>query len=180
MVHHALADARQRGADLDAEGAERARRANPGPQELRRRMDRATAQDDLARCELMTLAVDQRGDARALRAVEAQCGDLGVRLDGEAGAAASGRVEIADRSRDPALIDVGNGEREVAVREAFPVLVGDETEPDPLECGRYRLRMAVPMLDRNTANRNRPELTKRSGFDSFQTDQEQDDRISPP
>ena len=48
MVHQPLADPRHIGHDLDAEIAQIAGRADPGAQQMRRRMDRPRRHDDLA------------------------------------------------------------------------------------------------------------------------------------
>ena len=71
--------------------------------QMRRRMDGARGQNDLAAAEFLFPAVDDGLHADALRAFEQQFLDLGVGGDGEIGALAGFAIEIAHRGRDALL-----------------------------------------------------------------------------
>ncbi len=72
VVHQPGADSRQVGADLDAERAQIARRADAGAQQMRRRVDRAGAEDHLAGAEFDLPPADRGAHADAGGAVEQQ------------------------------------------------------------------------------------------------------------
>src|SRR6185437_6878854 len=113
-------------------------RADAGAQQMRRRMDRAAGQHDLAAAELLLLAIDHRLHADAARALEQQFLDLRSGRDREVGAFARVAVEIAHCGRDARLVLVGMGDREIAVGE-LAVLVGQKVEAGLLAGFGYRV-----------------------------------------
>ena len=70
MIHQALADALEAHQDRNAHVLQMPDRADAGAQQMRRRMDRAAGEDDLAAAELLFAAVDHRLHADAARALE--------------------------------------------------------------------------------------------------------------
>ena len=125
-----------------------------GAQQMRRRMDRARRDDDLAAAELGLLAFDQRLDADAARALEQQLAEPAViGRDRQVAAQPGAGIEIADRRRDAAVVEVGDRDREIAVLE-FAVLVLDVVEPGLLERLGDRLGVAVPHIGEDAADRD--------------------------
>src|SRR5215470_2642262 len=107
---------------------------------MRRRMDGARGENDLAAAEFLAPPVDLGLDADALRAFEQQFPDLRVGGDREVGALARIAIEIAHRGRDALLGLIGVRHREIAIDE-LAVLVGHELMASLLEGLRERLRM---------------------------------------
>ena len=128
-------------------------RADAGAQQMRRRMDRAAGENDLAAAKLLFAAVDQRLHADAARALEQQLLDLRVGRDRQIGALARLAIEIAHRGRDALLGLIGVRHREIAVDE-LAVLVGQELVAGVLEGLGNGLRMPGPVLARNAADRD--------------------------
>ena len=153
MVHQALADAGEARQHRNAHVPEVPDRSDPGAQQMRRRMDRAAREDDLAAAELLLAAIDQRLDADALRAFEQQLLHLRLGRNRQVGALARRAIEIAHRGRDALLVLVGVRHREVAVDE-LAVLVGQELEAGLLAGLGHRLAMLRPVLLRNAADGN--------------------------
>ncbi|MGY4302577.1 hypothetical protein ACVWXN_010672 [Bradyrhizobium sp. i1.4.4] len=153
MIHQALTDACQPHQDRNAHILEVTDRADAGAQEMRRRMDGAAGQDDLAASEFLFPSVDHRLHADALRAFEQQLPDLRVGGDGEIGALARVTIEITHRGRDALLGLIGMRHRKIAVDE-LAVLVRHELMAGLLEGVGERLRMPRPVLTRNSAYRN--------------------------
>ena len=128
-------------------------RPDAGAQQMRRRMDRARRDDDLAAAELGLSSVDQRLDADAARPFEQQLLDLRQGRDRQIVAQPGARIEIADRRRDPAVVEVGDRDREIAVLE-LGVLVQDVFEPGLVERLGDRLGVAVPQIGEDAADRD--------------------------
>ena len=153
MIHQALADAREARQHRNAHLPEVPDRSDAGAQQMRRRMDRAARENDLAAAELLLPAVDQRLHADAARALEQQLLDLRVGRDRQVGALARLAIEIAHRGRDALLVLIGVRHREIAVDE-LAVLVGQEREAGVLAGLGHRLRMPGPVRLRNAADRD--------------------------
>src|SRR5204862_502555 len=104
VVHQPLPDTRQIGAHLDAEIHQRPGRPDAGAQQVRRRMDRAGADDDFAPglidAELGLRPFDERLDADAAGALEEQLGNLRRGRDRQVRTPPRAAVELADRGRD--------------------------------------------------------------------------------
>ncbi len=118
---------------------------------MRRRMDRATREDDFAAAELLFPAVDLRLHTDAACALEQQLLDLRVGRYRQIGAPARFSIEIAHRCRDTLLGVIGVRHREVAFGE-LAVLVGQERvagEPAGLGNG---LRVPGPVLLRDASD----------------------------
>src|SRR5260370_16151241 len=111
-------------------------RAYTGAQQMRRRVDCPRRDDHLPAgltyAELGLLAVDQRLDPDAARPLEQQPFDLGQGRDRQIVAQPGPRVEIADRRRDAAVVEVRDGDREIALPK-LAVLVLDVGKPGLLE-----------------------------------------------
>ena len=101
----------------------------------------------------VSLPVDQRLDADATRSLEQQLLDLGQGRDRQIVAQPGYRIEIADRRRDPAVVEVGDRDREIAVFE-LAILVLDVLEPGLLEGLGDRLGVAVPQIGEDAADRD--------------------------
>ena len=125
MIHQALADTRQSHPDVDAHIPEVADRSDAGAQQMRRRVDGAGGEDDLAAAEFPFLSVHECLDADALRAFEQQFPNLRVGRDRQVGPLAGIAIEIAHRGRNALFGLVGVRHREIAVDE-LAVLVGHE------------------------------------------------------
>ena len=136
MVHQPLPDPRQIGAHLDAEIHQRPGRPDAGAQQVRRRMDRAGADDDFAPglidAEFGLRPFDERLDADAAGALEEQLGNLRLGRDRQVRTAPRAVVEIADRGRDAAIVKIGDRDREIAV-SVLAVLVVDVVVAGRLE-----------------------------------------------
>jgi hypothetical protein len=78
MIHQALADALEAHHDGNAQILQMPDGADAGPQQVRRRMDRAARQHDLAAAELDLAAADVGFHADAACALEQQALDLRV------------------------------------------------------------------------------------------------------
>src|ERR1044071_4347791 len=120
---------------------------------MRRRVDRAAGENDLAAAEFLISPVDFGLHADAPRAIEQQLPDLRVGGDRKVGALARVAIEIAHRGRDALFGLIGMRHREIAVDE-LAVLVRHELMAGFLEALRERLRMPRPVLPRNPADRN--------------------------
>src|SRR4051794_40953155 len=153
MIHQALADTFKSHQDGNAHVPELTDRTNAGAQEVRRRMDCAAGENDLAAAEFLLPSVDDSLDADALRAFEQQFPDLGVGGDREIGALAGVAVEIAHRRRDARLVLIGMRDRKIAIGE-LAVLVRQELMASLLEGFGECLRMPRPVLPWNSANRD--------------------------
>src|ERR1700730_5927274 len=81
MIHQALADALKAHQNWNAHLLEVPDRADAGAQQMRRRMDRAARQHDLAAAEFLFPSVDLSPDADAARALEQELLDLRVGRD---------------------------------------------------------------------------------------------------
>ena len=129
----------------------------PGAQQMGRRVDRPRRDDDLAPrladAELGLLASDPRLDPDAARALEQQPLDLGFGRDRQIVAQPGARVEIADRRRDPAVVQIRDRDREIAVLECA-VLVLDKREPSLFKGFGDRLGVAVPHVGKDPAHRD--------------------------
>src|SRR6202158_1619579 len=120
---------------------------------MRRRMDRAAREDDLAAAELFFPAVDLRLHTDAARALEQQLLNLRVGRDRQIGAAARLAVEIAHRRRDALLGLIGVRHREIAFDERA-VLVGEKRIAGELAGLGNRLRVPGPVLLRDASDRD--------------------------
>src|SRR5450631_4093982 len=120
---------------------------------MRRRMDRAAREDDLATAELLFPAVDLRLHTDAACALEQQLLDLRVGRDRQIGALARFAIEIAHRCRDALLGLIGVRRREVAFDE-LAVLVGHEIVAGELAGLGNGLRMPGPVLPRDSPDRD--------------------------
>src|SRR6266702_7946560 len=120
---------------------------------MRRRMDRAAGENDLAAAEFLLAPVDNSLHADALRAFKQQLLNLRVGGDREVGALARVAIEIAHRGRDALLGLVGMRHREITVDE-LAVLVRHELMAGLLESVGERLRMPCPVLARDSADRD--------------------------
>ena len=157
VVHQSLADSGQIRARLDAELGERHRRADSGPEQMRRRVDRARGDDDLARSELFRPARHLGLDADAAGALEQQLLDLRVGRDLQVLAQPGARIEIADCRGDAALVGVRDGDREVAVAK-FAVLVGQVFVAGAAEGLARGGGVAVPKIGHDAAHRDAARL----------------------
>ena len=103
--------------DLDAEIAQMARPAR-SPARSRCAGEWIAPDETMTSfaAELRLAAVDQRLDADAARALEQQLGDLGLGRDRQVVAQPRAVIEIADRRRHPPVVEVGDRDREIAVR----------------------------------------------------------------
>src|SRR3954447_26231180 len=153
MIHQALADALQPHQHGNAHIPEVTDRADAGAQQMRRRMDGAAGENDLAGAEFLLPPLDHRLHADAMRALEQQLPDLRVGGDREVGALARVSIEIAHGSRDALLGLVRVRHREKPVDE-LAILVGQELMSGLLEGLRERLRMPRPVLPGDSANRD--------------------------
>jgi hypothetical protein len=117
-------------------------RADAGAQQMRRRMDRAAGEDDLAAAKLLLLAADLRLDADAARTLEQQLPDLRVGRDRQIGALARLAIEIAHRRRDALLLLIGMRHRKVAVDELAVLVRQERVAGEPAGFGE-RLRVPV-------------------------------------
>src|SRR5882724_3562487 len=153
MIHQALADACQSHQDGNTHIPEVTDRADAGAQEMRRRMDGARGENDLAAAEFLLPPVDNSLDADALRAFKQQFSHLRIGGYREVGALARFAIEIAHRGRDSLLGLIGVRHREITVDE-LAVLVRYEWMAGLLESLGERLRMPCPVLPRNPADRD--------------------------
>src|SRR5438270_13595998 len=96
------------GDDLDAEITQMTGRPDTGAQQMRRRVDRPRRHDYLAAAEFGLPTVDERLDADAARPFEQQLLNLGKSRDREIVAQPGPGIEVADRRRDAAVIEVGD------------------------------------------------------------------------
>src|SRR5712692_4072415 len=120
---------------------------------MRWRMDGPRRDDHLATAELRLLTVDQCLDADAARSLEQQRPDLRQGGDRQIVAQPRPGYEIADRRRDPAVVEVGDRDREIAVPE-FAVLILDVRTTGLLERLGARIGMSVPQIGKDAADRD--------------------------
>ena len=106
MVHQPLANPRHVCHDIDPEIAQVRGRPDPGTQQMGRRMDRARRDDDLTAAKFGFPALEQRLDADAARPLKQELLDLGQGGNRQIAAQPGGGIEIADRRRDPAVVEV--------------------------------------------------------------------------
>ena len=95
----------------------------------------------------------QRLHADAAIAIEQQFADLGVGGDRQVVAHARAGIEVADRGGDPALVGVGDGDREIAVFE-LGVLVDVELIAGLLEGFGGGLGVLGPQVGEDAADRD--------------------------
>src|SRR5882762_4548254 len=120
---------------------------------MRRRMDRAAREDDLASAELLFPAVDLRLHTDAACALEQQLLDLRVGRDRQIGALARFAIEIAHCCRDALLSMIGVRHREIAFDE-LAVLVRQERIAGELASLGNSLRVPGPVLLRDASDRD--------------------------
>ena len=128
-------------------------RADAGTQQMRRGVDRAAGDHNLAAAKLLFAAVDHRLHANAARALEQELLDLRVGRDRQIGTLARLAIEIAHRGRDALLGLVGVGDREIAFDE-LAILVGQEFITCELAGLGNGLRMPRPVFPRDAADRD--------------------------
>src|ERR1700738_2215608 len=120
---------------------------------MRRRMDRAAREDDLAAAKLFFPAVYLRPHTDAARALEQQLLDLRVGRDRQIGAPARFAIEIAHRRRDALLGMIGVRHRKRAFDE-LAVLVGQERVAGELAGLSNGWRVPGPVLLRDASDRD--------------------------
>src|SRR6266404_4444638 len=153
MIHQALADALEAHHDRNAHLLQVPDRADAGAQQMRRRMDRAAREHDLAAAKLLFPAVDLRLHTDAACALEQQLLDLRGGRDRQIGAPARVAVEIAHRCRDALLGLIGVRHREVTFDE-LTVLVGQERIAGELAGLGNGLRVPGPVHLRDASDRD--------------------------
>src|SRR5262249_49346080 len=106
MVHQPLTNAGAARAYLDAKVAKMPDRPDPGPQQHRRRMDGAAAQDHLVAAKFRRLAFDHRTNADAARVLEQKLRNLCIGNHRQIVALPYRRAEIADSGGDAPIVQI--------------------------------------------------------------------------
>src|SRR5262245_58198985 len=117
MIHQALAHALKPHQNWNAQFLQMPDWADAGAQQMRRRMDRAARQHDLAAAEFLLVSIDQRFYANASLAFEQELAHLCVSRDRQVGALARLAIKIAHCRRDASLFLIGVRDWKVAVSE---------------------------------------------------------------
>ena len=131
--------------------------ADAGAQQDRRRVQRASRDNDLAAMQRHRSAVAQDFGAGAARAIHQQAVDLGVGDDGEVRAPPDLGIEIGHRRRDAVLAVIGQRLRKPAISKGS-ILVGNVLIAHRAQCLDQLDRVVRPFRARNAGDRDRTDV----------------------
>src|SRR5271154_2282972 len=117
----------------------------PGTHQMRGRVDRTAGKNNLVAPELLFPPGDDCFDADATIAIEDQARHLRLSRDRQILPHPRAGIEIADRGGYPALISVGDGDREITVLP-FRVLIDDVLPTGLFECLGHRFGVLGPQI----------------------------------
>ena len=153
MVHKPRTDTRKIDPHIDAQRAQIARRTDARTQQMCRAVNGAGAQDHLASTVLHIASTDAGTDAGAHRSIEQQRAYRGLGADRQIRARPRSAVQVTDSSRNPALVTIGYGDREMTILE-HTVLVRQVLAARLLECVGRGACMRAPLIAWNPPDRN--------------------------